>query len=179
MSLISGAIGSKTILLDGVQVDAISENTVNNGVQIQGRTSGTVIGSGYIGQRFDLTYRQMTMGTYGANYAVSSSMGTIPAGIWIIFPLLFVSSVPNLLVTNAFLSSNSNADASGNPTGIIWAAQDQVSCATNGNTNANITISLGPKYLASSVSTDVYWKAWTIGASSVIGGMSAYAIRIG
>jgi hypothetical protein len=179
MSLSPGVVGAKTQLIDGVQVDTISELTSGNGTQHQGRTSGTVIGSGYVGQRVDLTTRNITMGTYGANYAVSALMGTIPAGIWLIFPTMVVSTVPNLLVANAFLSSNSNADASGSPTGVIWAVQDQVSCATNGNTNANITMSLGPKYLASNTSTDVYWKAWTIGASSVTGGMSAYAIRIG
>lgn len=50
MSLIAGASGSKTILTDGVQVNVINENTVTNGVQIQGRTSGTAIASGYVGQ---------------------------------------------------------------------------------------------------------------------------------
>jgi hypothetical protein len=35
MSLIPGIAGQATVLLDGVKVDSILENTLNNGVQIK------------------------------------------------------------------------------------------------------------------------------------------------
>lgn len=54
MSLIPGIPGQKTELFDGAKIDAISEYTVGNGVQHQGRTNGTAISTGFVGETIEV-----------------------------------------------------------------------------------------------------------------------------
>ena len=49
MSLIPGPSGTKVQLIDGVQTDTISALTAGNGVQLEGRTSGTAIPTTCVG----------------------------------------------------------------------------------------------------------------------------------
>jgi hypothetical protein len=46
VAFIPGISGQKTELFDGAKVDTINEYTVGNGVQQQGRTSGTAVAAG-------------------------------------------------------------------------------------------------------------------------------------
>jgi hypothetical protein len=88
MSLSPGIVGNKTQLIDGVQVDAISELTTSNGVQIAGRTSGVAIGAGYVGE----TIAASSIGTIsqgspvlGQYYDMSNGSISLTPGIWTIY----------------------------------------------------------------------------------------------
>jgi hypothetical protein len=58
-------------------VDTVNEYTTNNGVQIQGRKSGTAIASGYVGENFSQTsvLSTVTSGTYNALVTVNMTAG--------------------------------------------------------------------------------------------------------
>jgi hypothetical protein len=63
-------------------VDTINANTSGNGVQIQGRTSGVVIPSGYVGEQLSVTGSELTTSTTGG---VTLTLATLPitsAGLW-------------------------------------------------------------------------------------------------
>jgi len=86
MSIIPMDAGQKAILPDGVQVNTISENTVGNGVQIQGRTNGVTIGAGLVGEKIQLAsvpadYTSVTL----SEADVTGCSFIIPTtGIWMI-----------------------------------------------------------------------------------------------
>ena len=69
MSLIPGIAGQKTELFDGAKIDIISEYTVGNGVQIQGRTNGVAIATGYVGEVIASTLVTSTAARSGTNIA--------------------------------------------------------------------------------------------------------------
>jgi hypothetical protein len=50
LAIIPGVTGQKAELFDGAKIDAISEYTAGNGVQLQGRTNGTAIEAGKVGE---------------------------------------------------------------------------------------------------------------------------------
>jgi hypothetical protein len=52
VSLIPGIASQKTELIDGVKVDTLDELTVGNGVMRKGRTSGTAVAAGFVGESF-------------------------------------------------------------------------------------------------------------------------------
>lgn len=78
MSLIPGIESQQTTLIDGAQIpsgktfnaNAVTETTAGNGVQIQGRTNGTPIEAGKVGQAFG-TERAST--TVGSSYSTSNA----------------------------------------------------------------------------------------------------------
>lgn len=51
MSLIPGIAGQATVLVDGVKVDTISENTSGHGINILGKTDGSAVAAGYVGEK--------------------------------------------------------------------------------------------------------------------------------
>ena len=79
--MIPGNVGSKIIANDGMQIDSISENTVNNGVQIQGRTSGTAIPAGYVGET--KTNAVSSIATNTSTWTTINSI-TLTEGKWLI-----------------------------------------------------------------------------------------------
>lgn len=83
MSLIPGTEGQKTELFDGVKVDALSEYSTGNGVLQQGRTNGTAIASGYVGQYMTTTGSNLSGMASGTIY--QAHVLSIPAGIWLIW----------------------------------------------------------------------------------------------
>jgi hypothetical protein len=85
MSLISGDIGSKTVLPDGVQVDHISENTVGHGSRIRGISDPTTYPSltGDIGEEI-IAYASGNTTTTAADTEidVTGASITVTAGVW-------------------------------------------------------------------------------------------------
>jgi hypothetical protein len=81
MSMTPGAVGSKSLFPDGMQVDHVSENTGGHGVSLAGRTSGVSLDDGYVGQLITVavnTSMATLTDTNLASYAV-------PAGVWMIW----------------------------------------------------------------------------------------------
>lgn len=90
MSFIPGADGNKSIFKDGIQVNVISENTLNAGVHVQGATDGNTIPAGYIGESYESlpTSGAWQTGVSGQNLIWNGGAGTPPsitvsAGKWL------------------------------------------------------------------------------------------------
>jgi len=110
MSLIPGIAGQKTELFDGAKIDAISEYTSGNGVQIQGRTNTSTLTSANVGytiiqSRLNASGLSLTTGV-GAN--VTASPIVIPAGIWSLSGGVFFNLSSTLAWANASLSKTSS-----------------------------------------------------------------------
>jgi len=86
MSLIPGIAGQKTELFDGAKIDAITEYTSGNGVQIQGRTNGSSIPAGYIGETITATCSAITATTtLNVDVDVTGMSIVVPVGIWLLY----------------------------------------------------------------------------------------------
>lgn len=88
MGLIPGISGQKTEMADGAKINALSEYTLGNGVQIQGRTSGIAISSGLVGEKIEalsittLSQASPTLNTY---YDMTGASLPLTIGIWMIY----------------------------------------------------------------------------------------------
>ena len=85
MAMIPGINGQKTELFDGAKIDAISEYTAGNGVQLQGRTNGVAIEAGKPGETVS-----GSVSISCASIASSGSWGNaitqaMKAGKWLVF----------------------------------------------------------------------------------------------
>ena len=84
MSIIAGAVGSKAVFPDGAQIDHLSENTVGHGVAIQGRTDGTAVAMGGVGE---VLYNYVPNLNCGSGVNVAGAFINLPAGIWNVYAL--------------------------------------------------------------------------------------------
>ena len=169
MGLIPGASGNKTVLSDGCQIDSISENTVNNGVQIQGRTSGVAIpvGSGYIGERIAATGSAAIVNSGGTNVASIS----LAPGIWDLSAGGYAAGISGLTQAKACITAvsgtmtNSPGDSQ-----VIWLASSTL------DTSAHL---YGIRAVISGVNTPYYLVMQIVGATSTTGYGRISAVRVG
>lgn len=80
MGMTPGLSGSKTELFDGVKVDTINEYTTTKGVAIQGKTDGTAVATGYVGESYTDVYSNIHGST--SNTWFTQITRTLPAGKW-------------------------------------------------------------------------------------------------
>lgn len=91
MSLIPGILGQKTELLDGAKMDSISEYTLGNGVQSQGRTNGVTVPTGNIGEIISMTGSGLTaiinpicnVANEGTWQDVTNASASLTKGFWL------------------------------------------------------------------------------------------------
>jgi len=76
MAMIPGINGQKTELFDGAKIDAISEYTAGNGVQLQGRTNGVQIEAGKVGELIG----SEDTGIGGSSYYISTATVILSTG---------------------------------------------------------------------------------------------------
>lgn len=141
------------------------KKTFDGGAAIKGDTSGSAIASGYVGYRFSLTNQAVSANTTG--WTASASMGTLPAGVWMVVSFVVVSGAASLTRAGGFISTNNNADNTGN---IAPTVTEMLAGATS------YTYFLSVGYL-STTGTALYAKGNTLGASTTMT-FSGYAIRI-
>lgn len=169
MSLSPGVVGAKTQLIDGVQVDTISELTSGNGTQHQGRTSGTAIAAGMVGEKITFTTRVVDCTTPNGWYANSSPLATLTSGVWLLIPIMEFTGTSSVGV-GAYISTNgSNGDS-----GIISVNNTMVIPGSYYN-----CIPMLISYYQVASSTSIYAKAYarTTGIANI--SIYGYAIRIG
>jgi hypothetical protein len=110
MSFIPGADGNKSIFKDGLQVDVISENTLNAGVHVKGMSDGTSVPTGYIGEKIEGTISgDATISVSGASVNIGSI--TLDPGTWVIYGQLFLgcSSVSGFLYFDGGIGTNTSS----------------------------------------------------------------------
>ena len=110
MSLIPGITSQKTQMIDGVQIDTVDELTTGNGCQIKGRTSGTAIAAGYVGETRTLAFNSISAVT--ANPVASNGIA-LPAGTWLIYGRVNLSGAASSTGAAVALSTNATSDGSG------------------------------------------------------------------
>ena len=90
-------------------VDTVNENTVNNGVQIQGRKSGVAIPSGYIGQMFNpavLPSSNLTVTTAEAD--ITGASVTLSAGVWMLSAFVSYEGASVALGVTCYIRETTN-----------------------------------------------------------------------
>lgn len=122
MGFIPGAQGAKTILTDGVQVDAVSENTAGakvsfpndlkasyleeyvatNGVHVKGAADGTAIPAGYIGEELVSVNSTGLFLVTNTNTNITSL--TVTAGIWDLSAIMNAAAASAISITRWWLS---------------------------------------------------------------------------
>jgi len=159
-----------------LSVDTINEVTSGNGVQIQGRTDGSAIASGYVGEKIDGAWQSPAIGAAGA-----------------VSTLFTIDLTPGNWLINCAISITTGAS-------VVWPANDYVSCgistisgtlqniinASNGLSTAAKRSVLNNRYISVSANTTIYIQGahgmtTTTGASydSSATYTWAYALRIG
>jgi hypothetical protein len=126
MSLIAGIEGQKTELYDGAKINTVSEYTVNNGVQLQGRTSGVALTSPNVGYLF-ISYAPSTTAIAGDGVATYPHYYDLLAGVWEVWGLADVgcSSLTNGRYVTTMISTNNSGGFSTSDHG---GAIQQVTC---------------------------------------------------
>jgi hypothetical protein len=83
MAIIPGVTGQKAELFDGAKIDAISEYTAGNGVQLQGRTNAVAIEAGKVGEEI-IGYCTSTTNTttIDTEIDVPGCLINLTPGIW-------------------------------------------------------------------------------------------------
>jgi len=105
MSLISGAIGEKVQMPDGLQVDHLSENTVGHGVSVPGRTSGVAIETGYVGEYREAVGSSTALVSDG--YTVAGSAGlTLQPGVYDLQATGGITTAATTTLTHIFCGIN-------------------------------------------------------------------------
>jgi hypothetical protein len=179
MSLVPGDSGQKTTLTDDVQVNHISENTLNHGVRVRGISDLTTypIIAGDIGEKIDgVISGDVTISVSGTIY----SMGyvTLTPGIWMIYGVLSCafSSISNF---NYFQYGISTSNST--LTGSLVTAVSAVASVSGSNT---YTMPTAPFYKSVSTTTSMYLNGRVNFTTSITGGRfsavdsSLFAIRI-
>jgi len=164
--MIPGNVGSKIIANDGMQIDSISENTVNNGVQIQGRTSGTAIAAGMIGERIAATGSVAIVNSGGTNVASIS----LAPGIWDLSAGGYAAGISGLTQARACINAvSSTMTNSPGDSQVIWLASSTL------DTSAHL---YGIRAVIS-VTTTYYLVMQIVGATSTTGYGRISAVRVG
>lgn len=82
MAIIPGITGQKAELFDGAKIDAISEYTAGNGVQLQGRTSSSAVSTGLVGEVLTGSILNPTL---TSNVAYNAASLVLPAGHYMVY----------------------------------------------------------------------------------------------
>lgn len=85
MAIIPGVTGQKAELFDGAKIDSISEYTAGSGVSIQGRTNGTAIEAGKVGEVKTFTVTTVTITNANTWYGAPGALTTLTPGVWIFY----------------------------------------------------------------------------------------------
>ncbi len=109
---LSGTWSGSLDMTGTLKVDTIQEHTATKGVAIQGRTDGTAVASGYVGEVVPFTSRTVT-GALNNIATNTSALAILGGGRWLI--IARGSYTPSTSITNMkiYVASNSTADFTG------------------------------------------------------------------
>ena len=132
MSIIAGITGQPAELIDGaqvpngkpLQVDSVTEKTTGSGVSIQGRTNGTPIEAGKVGEKIEAAITP-TYTTSSGTLVTSSAALPITKGRWDIsyFGLIeHVNTSSTSVVLTRLYNSSTSAEVTGSRSAVLGTA---------------------------------------------------------
>ena len=176
MSLIAGITGQPAELLDGatvpngkpLQVDSVTEKTAGRGVSIQGRTNGTPIEAGKVGEVKVAPLTNGTLSLSGTDYAVASI--NLTAGNWVVYcKAMITTGGTSTLYRDVSLTTSSTA-------------QDLTTLTRDSGVTYNAHINAMTYYVDSGIPVTIYLiaQAGFTGTPPIFtaGGSNLWAIRI-
>ena len=169
MSMIPGNAFEKSVFVDGLQVDHLSENTLGHGNRLQGITNPTTypVLAGDVGERLVGTGATVAVNT--STYVTVASV-TVTAGVWDMSTICEVSGVTSLTTFISGIATVSNS-ATG------WVAGDTRNQAACSGTAVNACSVIPTWRTTVTTPTTYYLTAATGGANSTASGRIS-AVRI-
>lgn len=129
MSFRAGQAGQKTELLDGAKCDVIDPYTDGAGVALKGRTSGTAVASGYVGEELKQSRVRsagVSLAASGTVYNVTASALPLTAGIWELTAAVGVSDNSTTITALDAAISTTTAAMPGNDTVAVADSNGQI-----------------------------------------------------
>lgn len=143
------------------------------GGKVPGATDGVVVAANYVGEKITFTNRAVTITVANTWYSNTSALGTLTAGIWLVYAHVqgpAVGATANAIYSA--VSSNNTADSSSllTTSGVVYPV---------GATVGNGFIVPMPVYYANvSTDTPLYAKGYSEDVASQLVTVSGFAVRI-
>jgi hypothetical protein len=153
MSLIPGIAGQKTELFDGAKIDAISEYTAGNGVQLQGRSNGVAIEAGKVGEEKSAV--KTTPVTMNTSIKYLDCTLSLEAGVWMVHMHVFGAKGNATVIEGGISTSSSALDTSANPYNCDRGPHRGYNSAASAVETANYVL-IASRYFRVTSTTPVY-----------------------